>query len=162
MGRTTNAHIEKIRTLSNACWQPVTSFSEALIAAKHINKQIDVLVTVMTERHKAVFGKDGIGPTTEKEMAIDRDAQFVKAEAEIQALSTEFQNVCVDRVDPARITLRRAKVALEKAIKEFDTFVTAKEKSWFGSKQSVPAARKAISDGRTYLDILVKLLQIFA
>jgi uncharacterized protein YjcR len=159
MGRTTNAHIEKIGTLSSACGQPVTSFSEALIAAKRLHAQMNALAQVMTNRHKAVFG-NGTDQTTDKEKAIARDPQFVQAEAQIHALNTEFEKVCGDRLIPARDTLQQANNALDKAIKEFDAFVTAKEKSWFGSKQSVPAARKAIGDGRKYLTTVGNLLKL--
>ncbi|HTX34435.1 MAG TPA: hypothetical protein VME43_05410 [Bryobacteraceae bacterium] len=161
MGKTTDAHIAKIESLSSICTRPTTAFSTALIRAKAIHHDIAAAEQLMTSRHQAIFG-NGTGQSVEKERAITRDAQWIQANGKLEELGQIYEHHCLDSLNPARASLRQGTTALEKAIKEFETFVAAKEKGWFTSKKSVPAAREAIRKGREYLGTLKTLVQLSA
>ena len=156
MGKTTDAHIAKIDKFSRDCSQAAITFSTALISAKKINQELVSVEKRMTERHKAIFG-NGTFRTPEMEQQIEFDPEYVQASAEFDFYNKHFEDVCNEKLDPARLALKRGNAALEKSIKDFDVFVTAKERSWFTSKQSVPKAREAIASGKKYLTTLQDL-----
>lgn len=160
MGRTTDAHIAKIDLLGSNCAKPAIAFSSALCFARRINEEIGKAEALMTSRHKVIFG-NGTGQTAEKEKAITRDPLWRKANADLEVLGKEYGDHVLGALDPARATLRQSIIALDKAIREFETFVAAKERGWFTSKKSVPAARQAIRKSREYL-VTLKILQQFA
>jgi hypothetical protein len=158
MGKTTDAHIAKIQALNDLCAKPTIRFSTALTRAKAIHADCVAVEKTMTERHNAIFV--GGSQSKEQEKAIARDPVYLKASAEFDAYNKMFEDQVQDQLLPARTALQQGCTALEKAIKEFEAFVTAKEKSWFGSKQSVPQARKAIQEGRKYLATLKGLVAL--
>jgi len=98
----------------------------------------------------------------EKDKAITRDPLCRKANADLDLLGKEYGDHVLGVLDPARATLRQNTMAFERAIQEFEAFVAAKERGWFTSKKSVPAARQAITKSRQCLDTLKTLQQFSA
>jgi hypothetical protein len=156
MGKTTDGHIAKIDKLSHDCTDAAVAFSKALISATKIHKTLKAVEERMTALHNAFFLK-GTVRTPEMEEQIELDPQYVQASAEFDFYNKHFLDVCDEKLDPAKQALRQGNAALAKSIKDFDAFVTAKEKSWFTSKQSVPKAREAIASAKDYLGSLQKL-----
>lgn len=156
MGKTTDAHIAKIDKLSHDCTQAAVTFSKALISAKGMHQELAKIEQRMTAVHKAFFG-NGTIRTPEMEEQVQLHPDYVQASAEFDLYNKHFADVCNEKLNPARLALNKGNVALDKAIKDFDVFVRAKERSWFTSKQSVPKAREAIVSGKKYLATLQDL-----
>jgi hypothetical protein len=161
MGRTTDAHIAKLDLLGSNCAKLAIAFSSALCLARRINEDIGEVDDLIASHHKVTCG-NGTGETVGEEKAITRDRLLRKANTGLEVLGNEYVDHVLGALDSARATLRQSIIAFDRAIQELETFVAAKERGWFTSKKSVPAARQAIRKSREYLVTLKILLQFSA
>jgi len=165
MGKTTDAYIDKLETLKSRC--VVTPFANAIIQARGISDQIAGQEKIMTERHAAIIGqtqvkgqlKSGVGGGDD---AVSKDPQFAAAEKKAETLNEQFVKFSLDVLAPARKAIVDTVAAINTTITQFETFVNAKEKSWFGSKDSVPKARQAIKSAKEFAATLRQLSTVSA
>ncbi len=93
---------------------------------------------------------------TEAELAIEKDPEYKKAAAISDALAEKL-DALFNKRDGAKQELKKNLGALKKKVDEFDSYVKAKEKKWFGGKKSVPAAKASIAASKEYIEKCVPL-----
>jgi hypothetical protein len=165
VGKTTNAYIDKLESLKVRC--VVTPFSDAIIKGRQISDEIAAQEKIMTDRHAAIIGQTQVKGQLKSgvqggDAAVSKDPQFAAAEKKAEALNVKFAEFTLDVLQPARKAIVDTMADINQTITAFETFVNAKEKSWFGSKESVPKARAAIKSAREYATTLRQLSVVSA
>jgi hypothetical protein len=147
MGKKTDQFTKELTSLAADCALSIATIFDVSKSMAPISEAMKKCEKVMTDRHEHFF--PGGHQTSEAELAIEQDAQYKQAAAASDALATKFLPL-LGRQNDAKSELKKGLIALKKKVDEFDAYVKAKEKKWFGGKKSVPAAKASILAAKKY------------
>jgi hypothetical protein len=148
MGKKTDEFTKTLTALTADCAVSVASIIDFTKSMDIIKEGMSKAEKAMTARHEHFF--PGGHQTNEAELAIEQDPQYRQAAQVSDALAAKL-NALFDKKDAAKKELKANLVTLQKKVGEFDAYVKAKEKKWFGGKKSVPAAKASIVASTEYI-----------
>lgn len=156
MGKKTDEFTKNITSLTADCAVSVATILDLTTSINPILEGMKKAEKAMTARHEHFF--PGGHQTTEAEQAIEADPQYKAAAAISDQLAAKFDTLFSKR-SAAKNELKKGLVALQAKVKEFDAYVKAKEKKWFGGKKSVPQAKASIAASNDYIEKCKPLLR---
>ncbi len=149
MGKQTDKLTADCSKLSQECMAPFKKASDVLTQLLTARDNAKKLLNMADERDKAIHNELGIplgADTKEAEQAKlnDKERQKIDKQSEDNFILIMKLN---KELSTAKQTVRPLLVRLENKVKEFETFISKKEKSKvpFKSKNSLPDAKKFVS-----------------
>lgn len=156
MGKTSNAFIHDINTLSEKATKLVAAWMATTDESTKVSNQIAAVVAAETKRVAEInpSGKDRTPDGGSWSKIINADPAIIKIGKQLDALDGQFFKLTSQK-NKQRAELNATKKAALTKLNEFDAYVKKKKAAWtLKSKKSIPAAETFIKVMRQAFDAI--------